>query len=448
MTPATANVTFLIPPALQFPSLTKPLTNKQQTSFDFSIKTMGRVTIWTRQPGFFVYTVYSVVRALIKLPCLMLMYTIPRFRPIRDWTFQQAFVRAMTRLLFEYASVVRFSPAQSLDPGKEKDRFVTIEPFEAQADSNKHNQQQETIYTGIAKPNANGIRPVAIGGTWFPAPFNRESNQMNTLAPNRPRRVFLHFHGGAYVLFDCRDRDMAFGASLLLQASPRDSGAAVFCPQYRLAFHSHSYNGGGGGGGGQFPAALQDAITSYAHLVRRLGVDARDVVLSGDSAGGNLALALLRHLEETKVLPRPGGVLLWSPWTDLSVDVGELIARAEDKWDIVPPRLVEWALRVFLPEVLDDGVEGGRVCDNAYISPVKRGIQTEVPIWVQVGGKEIIAKDILKWVEVQEQTGHRLRVYEIPNAPHDMFMAGEGLGFVKESREAAEDAIRFLDRRE
>ena len=405
---------------------------------------MANKTLWTRQPDFFLYTIYTAIKALVKLPWLMLVYTVPSFRPLREWTHQQAFARALTRLIFEYASIVEFSPAQCLEPGKEKDRFVTIEPFEEPHQNDQ--RQKPSIYTGIAKPNPDGIKPATIGGTWFPSPLSPTSQP-----PPGRRRVFLHFHGGAYVLFDCRDRDMAFGARLLLHAasggsdpaaSASDAAAAyVLCPQYRLASHAHHPSGGGG----RFPAALQDAVTSYAHLVLRLGFDARDVVLSGDSAGGNLALALLRYLEETKVLPRPGGVVLWSPWTDLGVSLEELSARREDALDIVPPRLVEWACRVFLPEKVGDGYEGDKVCENPYISPVRRGIETEVPIWVQIGGKEIIREDILRWVEVQKQAGARLRVYEIPNAPHDMFMAGEGLGFVKESREAAEDAVRFLD---
>ena len=402
---------------------------------------MASKTLWTRQPGFFVYTSYTILKALVKLPFLMFLYTIPRFRPLRDeWTYQQAFVRALTRLVFEYVSVVEFSPTQSLDPGQEKDRFVTMEPFRFEPDQTDP-QQTRTIYTGIAKPDPTGIKPATIGGTWFPSPILPPDPSASTISPAPRRRVFLHFHGGAYVLFDCRDRDMAFGASLLLHASatttPSQATAAVLCPQYRLASHPHPSSGNAGS---RFPAALQDAVTAYAHLVLRLGVEARDVVLSGDSAGGNLALALLRYLcEESRAcgLPPPGGVLLWSPWTDPGVSPAQLEARVEDAWDIVPPALVGWACRAFLPE-------GGR--EEPYVSPVRRGIESAVPIWVQVGGREVIREDILRWVEVQKLVGKgRLRVYEIPNAPHDMFMAGEGLGFVKESREAAEDAILFLD---
>ncbi|KAK4242265.1 Alpha/Beta hydrolase protein [Achaetomium macrosporum] len=422
---------------------------------------MGNATLWTRQPGFFVYTTYTVLKALIKLPCLMILYTIPSFRPLREWTHQTAFARALTRLFFEYASVVEFSLAHTLDPGKEKERFVAIAPFESGDDDDQNGDQQNTkpssIYLGIAKPTTTTttttnsdtkIKPATVGGVWHPGPLLPESY---THTPGT--RVFLHFHGGAYVLFDCRDQLMAFGARLLLQACTASSSssssssknaenappAAVLCARYRLASH---------GPGNRFPAALQDAITAYAHLVRRLGVPGRDVVVSGDSAGGNLALALLRYLSESQGhgLPLPGGVLLWSPWTDLTVDVEELEKRAEDRYDMVPPRLVKWAYRVFLPEQLDNTEqEGGSVRENPYISPVRRAIQTEVPIWVQVNGKEIIREDILRWVEVQKQAGTRVGVYEIPNAPHDTFMAGEGLGFFKESQAAADHAIRFLN---
>ncbi|GAB1314750.1 Alpha/beta hydrolase fold-3 domain-containing protein [Madurella fahalii] len=398
---------------------------------------MGKEAFWTKQPGFALYTTYTIIKALIQLPCLMILYTVPHFRPLREWTFQQAFARAMTRLIFDYASIVELSIPPSLEQGKEGDRFVIIAPPD--------DDGTQSIYRGVASPNSepnpslpstSTPRPVPIGGTWFPSPFHTHHRQPSSSSSSS--KVFLHFHGGAYVLFDSRDRDMGFGARLLLDASP--AGSAVLCPQYRLASAARPHH--------RFPAALQDAITAYAHLVLRLRVPPRDVVLSGDSAGGNLALALLRYLCEAPRghrLPRPGGVLLWSPWTDLSVRPETLAAREEDRFDLVPPRLAAWALRVFLPEKVGGGQEGGNVCEDPYISPVKKGIVTEVPIWVQWGGREIIKQDIRRFVDVQKQAGARLGTFEIPNAPHDMFMAGEGLGFVKECKEAARHAIRFLD---
>lgn len=78
----------------------------------------------------------------------------------------------------------------------------------------------------------------------------------------------------------------------------------VFMPQYRLSSHANC----------QFPAALQDAMTSYCYLTQELGVSGSKIILSGDSAGGNLVLALLRYLADSGErfkLQVPSAAWLW-----------------------------------------------------------------------------------------------------------------------------------------
>jgi acetyl esterase/lipase len=67
-----------------------------------------------------------------------------------------------------------------------------------------------------------------------------------------------------------------------------------------------------------FPAALLDAISGYNYLVNDIGFNPQDIVVSGDSAGGNLALALVRYLVEADIptLPVPGALILLSPSAD------------------------------------------------------------------------------------------------------------------------------------
>lgn len=85
----------------------------------------------------------------------------------------------------------------------------------------------------------------------------------------------------------------------------KQTGAShVFMPQYRLSSHADC----------QFPAALQDAVTSYSYLTQELGVPGSKIILSGDSAGGNLVLALLRYLAdytERLALQVPSAAWLW-----------------------------------------------------------------------------------------------------------------------------------------
>lgn len=64
-----------------------------------------------------------------------------------------------------------------------------------------------------------------------------------------------------------------------------------------------------------FPAALLDALAGYSYLISTIGFRPDNIIVSGDSAGGNLALALARHLVAINLtsVPLPGGLLLLSP---------------------------------------------------------------------------------------------------------------------------------------
>lgn len=71
---------------------------------------------------------------------------------------------------------------------------------------------------------------------------------------------------------------------------------------------------------GSYPAALLDALSGYLYLTRDLGFNPENVIVAGDSAGGNLALSLCRYLrdEREQVAKQPGALLLMSPWVDIS----------------------------------------------------------------------------------------------------------------------------------
>jgi acetyl esterase/lipase len=73
---------------------------------------------------------------------------------------------------------------------------------------------------------------------------------------------------------------------------------------------------------GAFPSALIDCLSGYIHLIA-LGYDPKDIVFVGDSAGGNIALGLVRYLIESAVEscgnlpPPPSALILLSPWVDI-----------------------------------------------------------------------------------------------------------------------------------
>ena len=116
-------------------------------------------------------------------------------------------------------------------------------------------------------------------------------------------KVLYYLHGGGYV----------FGSPLshrmLTFAIIKEVGVDVFALDYRLA-PEHP-----------FPAAVDDALAGYQYLLEKY--DPSEIALGGDSAGGGLSLSLMLTLKE-RALPLPSCVVLFSPWTDLTVSGGSM----------------------------------------------------------------------------------------------------------------------------
>jgi monoterpene epsilon-lactone hydrolase len=98
-------------------------------------------------------------------------------------------------------------------------------------------------------------------------------------------------HGGAYIALHPK-----FYRSY--------SGVPVMIVDYRLA-PEHP-----------FPAALEDAMSAYTWLLDKKGYRPYQIILAGDSAGGNLSVASLMTLQKTGK-PMPKAAVCLSPWLDL-----------------------------------------------------------------------------------------------------------------------------------
>jgi epsilon-lactone hydrolase len=176
-----------------------------------------------------------------------------------------------------------------------------------------------------------------------------------------PQPTVVHFHGGGYCIGSARTI-RGWAARLSAQA-----GCRVVLPEYRLApEHPH-------------PAALQDARAVMAALAG--GVEG-PVVVSGDSAGGGLALALVLSMRD-EGQPLPAGCILLSPWLDLGRD-----RRAD-------PGLVRRDV-LLTPDWLG-------ACAHAYaapedwadpsVSPLLAAHAGLPPLLIQAGTSELLAPD-------------------------------------------------------
>ena len=179
--------------------------------------------------------------------------------------------------------------------------------------------------------------------------------------------LILYCHGGGYSTGSC-----IYGRTLTSKlASTTSMDVVAF--DYRLA-PEHPY-----------PAAIEDAVKVWNYLML-MGYGARDIVLAGDSAGGNLALALtLKLKEEGRLLPR--GMVLMSPWTDLTSSGKSHQTRAE-----VDPVLDREYIDRMIAAYAGDGDEKQDL-ENPYISPLFGDFEGFPPVYIQVGENEILLSD-------------------------------------------------------
>ena len=157
-------------------------------------------------------------------------------------------------------------------------------------DLEKQRQSQDTLGSILSNSKDITYRETEISGLY--------AEWVSVNRAHLKKYVILHCHGGGY----------STGSSLYARTLTSKLAAAasmdVLSFDYRLA-PEHP-----------FPAATEDVMKVWDYLMLQ-GYGAKDIIVTGDSAGGNLALALTLRLKgEDRILPR--ALVLMSPWTDLT----------------------------------------------------------------------------------------------------------------------------------
>ena len=193
---------------------------------------------------------------------------------------------------------------------------------------------------------------------------------------SRPDAAVLHLHGGGYVLGSPRTtRSVTAGLA-------RHTGLPVLALDYRLAPED------------PFPAAIEDTVDACRWLTDQ-GVDPRRMVISGDSAGGGLTMALLLTLRD-RGLPLPAGAVGISPMLDLTLSSSSLEANvARD------PQVTLAFLRRAVDSYLPPGVDP----KTPLASPLFGDLSGLPPLLLHAGGDEALLDDTLRFVEAADAAG-------------------------------------------
>lgn len=179
-----------------------------------------------------------------------------------------------------------------------------------------------------------------------------------------------------------------------------------------------------------YPAALDDAVASYRWLLDH-GYKHERIILSGDSAGGGLALALCLYLRDHH-MELPGGIITMSAWADLTGS-GDSYQENYDSDPIFGGTKHTMVYK-----------QGYYVNHNPtlpYISPIYGVFNGFPPILMQVGELEMLLDDTLSVAQKAKAAGVKVKKHVYPGMFHVFQL---GLGTFPESREAWEEIRQFI----
>ena len=228
----------------------------------------------------------------------------------------------------------------------------------------------------------------------------------------RQDRGVLYLHGGGYVAGSLNTHTELMGRVSLSCRAP------VLGVDYRLAPEN------------PYPAAVEDAVASYERLLDA-GIVADKIVIAGDSAGGGLALACLLTLK-ARGKPQPAGVVLLSPWTDLTGSGESAKTRAE----------VDPMVNAAMLKPMAEFYHGDTNAADAMVSPLFGDLDGLAPMLIQVGDHEVLLCDSTRLAERAQAQGVSVEI-EIYDGAFHVFQSVPNL---PESSDALRSIGRFFDR--
>jgi epsilon-lactone hydrolase len=191
-----------------------------------------------------------------------------------------------------------------------------------------------------------------------------------TLEPlvGTPERTVVYYHGGGYISGSPPGRYLPLAGAVALAARAR-----VHVVDYRLAPET------------RFPGAFEDCLAAYRWTVQHSGADPQTVAVLGDSAGGNLAVAVTVAARDES-LPLPSCVAVISPFADLTLSGASMELRKH-----ADPYVTRELLESMAVQYLDGADPADPRCSAVFAD-----LHDLPPLLIQVGEDEILFDDAVR----------------------------------------------------
>ncbi len=213
-----------------------------------------------------------------------------------------------------------------------------------------------------------------LRGTWY-------------IPENLSPVTLLYLHGGGFALYP-KDSYAHFIAMIAQAANAR-----TFAVDYRLT-PEH-----------RFPAQLDDVRTAYLCLLQN-GTDPKNIVVAGDSAGGNLTLVLLCDLRDRN-LPLPALGIALSPASEFDTVRPSMTTKDSADW-ITAEMAISWR----------DWYCSVDQRSHPLVSPIHANLRGLPPIYLQAGRAEILYDSIAAFAAEAKTQGADLTLESWPSMNH------------------------------
>jgi epsilon-lactone hydrolase len=224
-------------------------------------------------------------------------------------------------------------------------------------------------------------------------------------------RVIVCLHGGGFVTGSIYTHRKLFGH--LAKAV----GARALSVRYRRTpEHQH-------------PAPVDDATAAYRWLLDQ-GISADHIALAGDSAGGGLTITTMLRARE-RGLPTAAALMPLSPWFDMELTGESLVSNQNT--DVLFGGDEPMDLDALVNMLLGEG--GSR--KDPLANPLYADLAGLPPIYIQVGGEEMLLDDSRRLAEHARNAGVDVRLDIFTAQQHTFQMSA---GYAPE----ADEAIRRL----
>ncbi|KAE8352727.1 alpha/beta hydrolase fold protein [Aspergillus coremiiformis] len=190
-----------------------------------------------------------------------------------------------------------------------------------------------TSYVYETQMNKNGCQPESV--------TLKHGAQGHWIGNKNAKNVIIYYHGGGFA-HSCVPGHISFLSRLINTLNAEGHDIALFLLTYTRTPHA------------AYPTQLRQAVEALRYMLTEMHRDPSNVIVGGDSAGGNLALAVLLHLSHPHPEIEPlydvaplAGIVAFAPWVNFNHE-GSTSMRENQYKDMIGSEILDLWSQLYL----------------------------------------------------------------------------------------------------